>query len=134
MSEKKLVTLSLTVILTLATANCSARADTASGITGNVDPNSAIADAVDLGLSVKWASWNVGAAKPEEYGGYFGWADVTGKKPRHRTMTTQAPIPRTISAAQSTTPPTRIGAYHGACQRVKNSRNSSIVQAGQKQS
>jgi hypothetical protein len=39
-----------------------------------------IAPAVDLGLSVKWASWNVGAAKPEEYGGYFGWADPTGLK------------------------------------------------------
>jgi hypothetical protein len=38
------------------------------------------APAVDLGLSVKWASWNVGATKPEEYGGYFGWADPTGTK------------------------------------------------------
>jgi hypothetical protein len=39
-----------------------------------------VAPAVDLGLSVKWASWNVGATKPEEYGGYFGWADPTGTK------------------------------------------------------
>lgn len=39
-----------------------------------------IANAVDLGLSVKWASWNVGAASPEEYGGLYGWADPTGKK------------------------------------------------------
>jgi hypothetical protein len=39
-----------------------------------------IAEAVDLGLSVKWASWNVGATKPEEYGAYFGWADPTGLK------------------------------------------------------
>lgn len=38
------------------------------------------ANAVDLGLSVKWASWNVGAASPEEYGGLYGWADPTGKK------------------------------------------------------
>lgn len=28
---------------------------------------------VDLGLSVVWASWNVGATKPEEVGDYFGW-------------------------------------------------------------
>lgn len=36
--------------------------------------------AVDLGLSVKWASCNLGATKPEEYGGYYQWAgleDVT---------------------------------------------------------
>lgn len=36
--------------------------------------------AVDLGLSVCWATCNVGASKPEEYGGYYQWAgtkDVT---------------------------------------------------------
>ena len=36
--------------------------------------------AIDLGLSVKWACCNVGATKPEEYGGYYQWAgleDVT---------------------------------------------------------
>src|SRR5574344_633131 len=36
--------------------------------------------AVDLGLSVKWATYNVGATKPEEYGGLYGWADITGTK------------------------------------------------------
>ena len=30
--------------------------------------------AVDLGLSVKWAECNLGASKPEEYGGYYQWA------------------------------------------------------------
>ena len=28
---------------------------------------------VDLGLSVKWATFNVGATRPEEYGDYFAW-------------------------------------------------------------
>ncbi len=28
---------------------------------------------VDLGLSVKWATCNIGATKPEEYGDYFAW-------------------------------------------------------------
>ena len=28
---------------------------------------------VDLGLSVKWAGWNVGASSPEELGGFCGW-------------------------------------------------------------
>lgn len=31
---------------------------------------------VDLGLSVKWASANMGAFAPEEYGGYYVWGDV----------------------------------------------------------
>lgn len=33
-------------------------------------------EAVDLGLSVKWASFNVGAKKPEEYGDYYAWGEV----------------------------------------------------------
>lgn len=37
------------------------------------------AQAVDLGLSVKWASCNVGATKPEEYGDYFAWGEVKPK-------------------------------------------------------
>lgn len=36
-----------------------------------------IPELVDLGLSVKWRSWNLGASKPEEYGGYYQWAGTT---------------------------------------------------------
>lgn len=36
-------------------------------------------EAVDLGLSVKWASCNVGAERPEEYGDYFAWGEVSPK-------------------------------------------------------
>lgn len=31
---------------------------------------------VDLGLSVKWASCNIGALSPEEYGDYFAWGEI----------------------------------------------------------
>ena len=34
---------------------------------------------VDLGLSVKWASCNVGAESPEEYGDYFAWGETSPK-------------------------------------------------------
>lgn len=37
-----------------------------------------VADAVDLGLSVKWASWNVGASKIADYGGLYGAGDPSG--------------------------------------------------------
>ena len=33
-------------------------------------------EAVDLGLSVKWASFNLGATAPEEYGDYYAWGDT----------------------------------------------------------
>lgn len=31
---------------------------------------------VDLGLSVKWATRNLGASSPEEYGNYYAWAET----------------------------------------------------------
>ncbi|MCQ2073232.1 MAG: caspase family protein [Bacteroidaceae bacterium] len=34
---------------------------------------------VDLGLSVKWATCNVGAEKPEDYGDYFAWGETSPK-------------------------------------------------------
>lgn len=35
---------------------------------------------VDLGLSVKWASHNIGASSPEDYGDYFAWGETRPKK------------------------------------------------------
>ena len=34
---------------------------------------------VDLGLSVKWATCNVGATSPEGYGDYFAWGEIAPK-------------------------------------------------------
>ena len=36
-------------------------------------------EAVDLGLSVDWAPFNLGATKPEEYGDYFAWGETKPK-------------------------------------------------------
>ena len=36
-------------------------------------------DFVDLGLSVKWATANLGASSEEELGDYFAWGEVTAK-------------------------------------------------------
>ena len=35
---------------------------------------------VDLGLSVKWATCNVGAEKSSDYGDYFAWGEIAPKK------------------------------------------------------
>ena len=37
-------------------------------------------EAVDLGLSVKWANMNVGARKPSGYGTYFAWGETKPKE------------------------------------------------------
>ena len=34
---------------------------------------------VDLGLSVKWATQNVGASSPSDYGGYYAWGETETK-------------------------------------------------------
>ncbi len=53
-------------------------------------PKYAKAAAVDLGLSVKWASWNIGATDSTGYGGYFAWGDPTGES----TSMTNANFPQ----------------------------------------
>ena len=52
----------------------------------SVEPDSVFfwkvpAEAIDLGLpsGTKWASCNVGATKPEEYGDYFAWGETQSK-------------------------------------------------------
>ena len=35
--------------------------------------------AVDLGLSVKWATCNIGADSPEDYGNYYAWGETETK-------------------------------------------------------
>ena len=59
-----------------------AKANDGSGVSASctvtVSPIS-IPEAVDLGLSVKWASFNLGASSPEEYGQYYAWGETVPK-------------------------------------------------------
>ena len=45
-------------------------------------PDKPLPEAIDLGLpsGTKWASFNVGATKPEEYGCYYAWGETKEKK------------------------------------------------------
>ena len=46
----------------------------------NINDNiGTVAEVVDLGLSVKWASWNVGADKPEGLGNLYAWGELEPK-------------------------------------------------------
>lgn len=38
-----------------------------------------VADYVDLGLSVNWATCNIGAMEPQEYGNYYAWGEISNK-------------------------------------------------------
>lgn len=52
------------------------------GYKGGYVPAPADVQAVDLGLpsGIKWASCNVGAEKPEDYGNYYAWGEVVPKE------------------------------------------------------
>ena len=55
------------------------------GILKNIDSKVSVWESiepewVDLGLSVKWATFNVGATRPEEYGDYFAWGETEPKE------------------------------------------------------
>ena len=54
---------------------------TASGWRNYADRIQAAPEAVDLGLpsGIKWASFNLGANKPEEYGDYYAWGETDNK-------------------------------------------------------
>ncbi len=45
------------------------------------EPKDEVGEAIDLGLpsGILWASHNVGATKPEEYGDYFAWGETSPK-------------------------------------------------------
>ncbi len=40
---------------------------------------------VDLGLSVDWAGYNIGASSPEQSGDYFSWGETTVKNSYYRS-------------------------------------------------
>lgn len=71
---KKVFSLAI-CFMTLLFAGCGPSSSKVYTASGNIDNH----DYVDLGLSVKWATMNVGATKPEEYGNYFAWGETTTK-------------------------------------------------------
>lgn len=52
-------------------------------------------DSVDLGLSVKWATCNIGAENPWEYGDYFAWGETEPKE--EYSMANNTTFEKTIS-------------------------------------
>ena len=54
-------------------------------------------EAVDLGLSVKWANYNVGANYPEDYGYYYAWGEVEEKESYNKEDYVEPPFYSTDS-------------------------------------
>ena len=104
-------------------------------------------ESVDLGLSTNWASWNVGASAPEEYGSFFAWVKlalsgiIIGLRINGATATlihspNTTPIHHTerwitrrfsIRRMMQHTP---IGVKIGECRRMQSGRSSLIIVSG----
>lgn len=63
-------------IITVTTADGGKTAECAVTVTLTINGH----EYVDLGLSVKWATSNVGADNPWDYGDYFAWGETEQKK------------------------------------------------------
>ncbi len=87
-SNEDLATVSSNGLVTAVAAGSviiTATANDGSGVCGTYEilitvPDDNGHDYVDLGLpsGLKWATCNIGATKPEEYGDYFAWGETTG--------------------------------------------------------
>ena len=62
-------------LATSTTSSSSSQSDPLLSTTGTHNGH----EYVDLGLSVKWATCNVGASSPEGYGSYFAWSETRPK-------------------------------------------------------
>lgn len=59
-------------------------------------------EAVDLGLSVLWATCNIGASSPEEYGDYYAWGELITKDDYSEETYTYTDNPEILPADHDT--------------------------------
>lgn len=79
MTIRKFFTLTTILFAAFSFVSCSSDDDDNDEPKNGVDGNH---EYVDLGLpsGTLWATCNVGASKPEEYGNYFAWGEIEPKK------------------------------------------------------
>ena len=83
-------------------------------------------EAIDLGLSVSWCEYNIGASDPSDPGLFFGYGDLDGTE----TSTSYADYPSQDVVGTDRDPPTSIGDKVGVCQPNPKSKNSATVAIG----
>lgn len=72
---KRIISLLSIAILILGMVSCD-KAQDSDDFSSELNVNH---EYVDLGLSVMWATTNIGAEKPEDYGKYFAWGETKTK-------------------------------------------------------
>ena len=81
MTIGKFLTLATVFVAAFTLGSCSKDDDEEEKTVVENNPKSVEHEYVDLGLpsGTLWATCNVGASKPEEYGDYFAWGEVKAK-------------------------------------------------------
>lgn len=69
----------MSLLIVCACGNKTTPAEYSGSMVVDSDSISSPYQAVDLGLSVKWANMNVDAESPEDYGGYYAWGETDDK-------------------------------------------------------
>ncbi len=72
------------ILLLIACSQTKQQNETVSQVTQDVAEESSVQsinghEFVDLGLSVKWATCNMGASTPSDFGDYYAWGEITPK-------------------------------------------------------
>jgi len=78
--RKRLRQMKKIFLMALAAMLCATVGDAKVNVTDNNAKTPDGVEAVDLGLSVKWANMNVGAKKSTDYGTYFAWGETQPKQ------------------------------------------------------
>ena len=68
-------TLTKQAVATTTTTTTSSGSSSSTSASGTINGHAY----VDLGLRVKWATCNVGASSPEDYGNYYAWGETSTK-------------------------------------------------------
>ena len=108
----KLMPLVVAAFAAMALASCGDD-DPTGGCKGSV-----VGQAVDLGLSVKWASHNVGALEAGAVGGLYGWSDYTGSRHSQDNIEVRFTTDSTLYDGGSN-PPKNIGASDSDIARLQ---------------
>lgn len=77
----KKIALLLMCVAAIAMVSCGGNSNKKTGVKASETKNSvAVSDAIDLGLSVKWAKTNLGAKDASDPGNYYAWGETETKK------------------------------------------------------
>ena len=77
----KKIALLLMCVAAIAMVSCGGNSNKKTGVKASETKTSvAASDAVDLGLSVKWAKTNLGAKDASDPGNYYAWGETETKK------------------------------------------------------